>query len=208
MAEPARTAAPKLPAAARSALTGEPAGGNGSPATGGSSSSDSGHVTIAGRKVSYDSVAIVAGGLLGTWLLLRSRSGSSSQVGSVVAVPTAPSSAQQVDSSALGLPPSSAAPTPGPDLVQSLYGQVLNRVGDPSGSAYWESYSATHTSDQTTAAFLSTPEAQVQTDYQTSLGRYADPGGLQYFTGQITSGQKTAAQVQAEIAWAAAHGSH
>lgn len=200
MAEPARTRS-----TASSAPTPAAPSSNGPPATG--SSSDSGHVTIAGRKVSYDSVAIVAGGLLGTWLLLRSRSGSG-QAGTVVAVPTAPGSAQQVDASALAGPPSSAAPTPGPDLVQSLYGQVLNRVGDPSGSAYWETYSSTHTADQTTAAFLSTPEAQVQTDYQTLLGRYADPGGLSYFTGQITSGQKTAAQVQAEIAYAAAHGSH
>lgn len=153
---------------------------------------DAGHLNIAGKRVSWDAVMMAGAGVLGGWFLLRSHGSSTAAGGAASSVPWAatPTSTGTGMDTALPPPPGSSGATQGPDFASGLYGQVLHRdsTADTSGAAYWDAYAASQGGDAATAAFLATPEAQIQQDYARSLGRPADQSGLNYWLGQAQSG--------------------
>lgn len=111
-------------------------------------------------------------------------------------------------------PPASAtpgaSPTPAgssvPDWWTQMYQGILNRAPDPQGAAFWAGETANVGQQQAMKEFMGSPEVLVQQDYQSILHRYADPQGLAFFSGELQSGQKTNAQIQADLAWGQARG--
>jgi hypothetical protein len=156
--------------------------------------------------VNWEMLSVLVG-IVAAYLLYKHSSGGG--VGSTViqgaAMPTVPT-----DPAA----PSNIGPSPiagntpyvanwWDTLYQTVDQRAVNAdgsYGDPGGQAFWASETATKGQAVATAEFLATPEAAVESDYGSSLGRSADPGGLKFYTNEIQSGADTNAQVAAQIA--------
>jgi hypothetical protein len=85
-----------------------------------------------------------------------------------------------------------ANPTPSEKYVGEVYTDVLGRVVDPAGLAYWSSLIDQGQSREVVAAsLLHTPEyfsLIITPAYEKYLGRAPDFQGLQYWTGQMLNG--------------------
>lgn len=118
------------------------------------------------------------------------------------------------------------------DYVNALYLNVLGRSGDASGASYWTNLldTGSATRAQVLVGFSQSSENETRTDsvftngvfapstsalnvledYQVVLGHLPDPGGLQYFTGQIDAGssnQSVIADLMASPEYTATFGS-
>ena len=91
--------------------------------------------------------------------------------------------------------------------VVRLYFAYFGRIPDYGGLQFWINYyKAGHSLDEISNSFASSPEFQntygpvtnsqyVALVYQNVLGRMADPGGLDFWTSQLDTGQRSRGQV-------------
>nr|WP_282598128.1 DUF4214 domain-containing protein [Acidovorax sp. JG5] len=95
-------------------------------------------------------------------------------------------------------------------LVQKAYIAYYGRPADPEGLLYWSGRIEKEGVDAVIDTFGSAPEAQalfggmtneamVQQLYQQILGRPAEPAGLEYWVGELTSGRLSAASIALKI---------
>lgn len=107
------------------------------------------------------------------------------------------------------------------EFINGLYTSILGRAGDEAGVAYWSTLLSGQaaTRDDVAAMFEATPEARamssktvavaasyglkdasyIDTLYRNVLGRVADEAGLAYWTGLLSSGKATGAQIEAQL---------
>jgi autotransporter-associated beta strand protein len=101
-----------------------------------------------------------------------------------------------------------APPSPYLQMIEKLYVAYFGRPGDPGGMAYWETvllanggnlapiYSAFYASSEYTALHAGqSNEVMIDSLYQNLFSRTAEPAGLTYWAGEITSGRLSLDQV-------------
>jgi Domain of unknown function (DUF4214) len=166
--------------------------------------SSSGGFKIDGKRISWDSVFVVAGGGLASWFLLQHLGGGSSTTtvsplapAQAAPMPTDTTTATMVPT--LPTPPSATGPDVGPtDWWTPLYNTLEGRAPDPNGAAFWSADTIAVGQPAAEAAFLATPEAIVNSDYRTLLNRAPDSGGQQFYMTELQQGV-SAATVQSQI---------